>query len=583
MRQLQPSASFAQVAPHVPEARQGDGQPEAQLGLARVREVGERGAHVVALSLEDREPGCLPLAGQLGLGLLGQLEAPFGVRPPQEIAGAGLAEALGAVLPNRLEQAVPHLTVALLGDDEGCVHEPLEQLKRKLVVSVQAHAPGGRERKAGGEDGQPTEEPLLVRRQELVAPVHRLPERPVAGGAQPPPGDQEAEPVAQAGLRSRRATAPSHGLLRARARAASRRGPSRSGRHSGRSLRPRPAAAVASRARARNSVTASERSSSSAPASSGGRDERRDGIVGLSSEAERLSAGREHTELRTGGEEPLDERRAGSRRCSQLSSTSRSSEVRSSRASTSSHRKLAFLGDVERAGQLPRQQSGFGERREIDKRRRHRGSSGSVRPASSSASRVLPAPPTPVRVTSRERAQQRSELRQLGLAADEAGHRSGQVVPLDRRFRGRDLVAEDRLLEALELLARLEPDLLVQDRSRARVCGERVGLAVGAVEREHQLAPEGFPGTDDPRRASRARRRGRRRARARDRPRRAARRRACGAPGAARPRVAGRPRRRARRTGGRARDPAPRAASRRPAPPHRARGPLPRRARAPRT
>ena len=55
-------------------------------------------------------------------------------------------------------------------------------------------------------------------------------------------------------------------------------------------------------------------------------------------------------------------------------------------------------------------------------------------------------------------------------------------VELERR-----VVGEDRGLEALELGARVQPEVLDQRVAGAAVGVERVGLAAAAVEREHQL------------------------------------------------------------------------------------------------
>jgi hypothetical protein len=53
----------------------------------------------------------------------------------------------------------------------------------------------------------------------------------------------------------------------------------------------------------------------------------------------------------------------------------------------------------------------------------------------------------------------------------------------------RGIVAQDRLLEALELRGRLDPELLDQRVACSAIGLERVGLPAGPVQREHQLAP----------------------------------------------------------------------------------------------
>ena len=54
-------------------------------------------------------------------------------------------------------------------------------------------------------------------------------------------------------------------------------------------------------------------------------------------------------------------------------------------------------------------------------------------------------------------------------------------------------MAQDRLLEALQRLTRLQAELLHQLRSRQPVGLERLRLAIGPVEREHQLAAQPLP------------------------------------------------------------------------------------------
>jgi hypothetical protein len=54
----------------------------------------------------------------------------------------------------------------------------------------------------------------------------------------------------------------------------------------------------------------------------------------------------------------------------------------------------------------------------------------------------------------------------------------------------RRIVLQDRPLQASQLVAGLEPQLLRQDLARAAVCVERLGLSPAAVQREHELPVE---------------------------------------------------------------------------------------------
>ena len=54
-------------------------------------------------------------------------------------------------------------------------------------------------------------------------------------------------------------------------------------------------------------------------------------------------------------------------------------------------------------------------------------------------------------------------------------------------------MAQDRLLELLELRPRLEPELGDQRLPRVGVRIERFGLAAATVERKHELSAQAFP------------------------------------------------------------------------------------------
>ena len=86
--------------------------------------------------------------------------------------------------------------------------------------------------------------------------------------------------------------------------------------------------------------------------------------------------------------------------------------------------------------------------------------------------------------------QQRLEGGELLLATDEARQLCWEVVPFFGRRWVSNLVAQYGALERSELLARLETELLGEIGSRPPVGGECVGLSLGAVEGQHELAPE---------------------------------------------------------------------------------------------
>ena len=65
-------------------------------------------------------------------------------------------------------------------------------------------------------------------------------------------------------------------------------------------------------------------------------------------------------------------------------------------------------------------------------------------------------------------------------------------MTLRSRGRGSELLAEDGALERSQLLARMETEAFGEERACAVVRRERLDLAPGVVEREHELAPQAF-------------------------------------------------------------------------------------------
>src|SRR5205085_3342723 len=82
------------------------------------------------------------------------------------------------------------------------------------------------------------------------------------------------------------------------------------------------------------------------------------------------------------------------------------------------------------------------------------------------------------------------EIVELLRAAEERARRRRQVVTLHGFRYGGNVVPEDRGLELPELLARLEAQILIQKLPRTAIRVERVNLATGAIEREHQVMPQ---------------------------------------------------------------------------------------------
>ena len=99
------------------------------------------------------------------------------------------------VLAHSLQQPVTRDAVVLLGNHERGVDQAADQLERALPIPVETNHCRRLEREATAEDRETCQQHLLLRREQLVAPVHRLAQRLVARGRQPPPGHEEAEAV----------------------------------------------------------------------------------------------------------------------------------------------------------------------------------------------------------------------------------------------------------------------------------------------------------------------------------------------------------------------------------------------------
>ena len=191
--------------------------------------------------------------------------------------------------------------------------------------------------------------------------------------------------------------------------------------------------------------------------------------------------------------------------CSQLSRTAASpgpAETRSVVRRCSSTRRRRLGLDTERS----RDASGRRRRRRPARDRRAHAVRGNRRQSprpTSIARRVLPTPPgaddrgNAVLADERRRC---VELRPPGRSSAVVGAREG-CSPARRRVasvagppprgaaRGR-VVCEDRVLESLQLRARVDAQLFGQQRARALVGAQCVGLTPGAVQRRHQLTPQ---------------------------------------------------------------------------------------------
>ena len=156
----------------------------------------------------------------------------------------------------------------------------------------------------------PGEEPPLVVREEVKAPVHGLAQRPVAGSGRTPRRDEEPEPVVEARVDLAGATTPSPGRRRAPSRAAARPARRRSGRR--RRGWPRPGRGSGGppwpdRGTARRRPTGGRRRHRRVR----GQPERRHRVGELARDAEWLTAGRQDAQVGRRREQPGGECRGG--------------------------------------------------------------------------------------------------------------------------------------------------------------------------------------------------------------------------------------------------------------------------------
>ena len=102
-----------------------------------------------------------------------------------------------------------------LGQDEVVLGERLQPGGRAQLEIATAHAVGGGERPAAGEDREPREQALLHRRKQVVAPQQRVAQRALAGGYVARTAGQQLQPALQASedLRGRERPDPRRGEL----------------------------------------------------------------------------------------------------------------------------------------------------------------------------------------------------------------------------------------------------------------------------------------------------------------------------------------------------------------------------------
>lgn len=173
-------------------------------------EPAQRGAEVVPVAFQTREPGALCRSVQVRLRLLGKGEEILGVAPTDRLGLAAFVKLLGGVGAERFEESVTRaFVIAVFDRDEGVTDQPLDRgfgaLAGRLCPVVftphvwGAGPLGGIQVETAGEDPEPGKDAPVRRTEQTDAPVDRGTEGAVAGERRSAVVAQEAKPIVQPG------------------------------------------------------------------------------------------------------------------------------------------------------------------------------------------------------------------------------------------------------------------------------------------------------------------------------------------------------------------------------------------------
>ena len=118
---------------------------------------------------------------------------------PQLAVLTRLAQPLRSVQPHRLQHPVPAVAAAVRHRQDRPVHQARDQIDDLLTFQPRARAHCLRRLQAetAGEHAQPPPQDPLLHAEQLMAPLHRRPQRLTAPRPSPPIGRQQAKPVIQ--------------------------------------------------------------------------------------------------------------------------------------------------------------------------------------------------------------------------------------------------------------------------------------------------------------------------------------------------------------------------------------------------
>ena len=451
-------ARLAQVAALLPEAPDPDGEPDRELGVAARVGPLDGGSEVRVLALELVQRDALPLPGELRRELLGEREVRLRVACPCRLGVARRLQALQRVLADRLQHREARLAVHLAAPDEALVDE-----RRQAVEHVRRparHGLGAGEVEAPHEHGQALEQLAHGRVEELVAPHDRAAQRPLAQRDVGRASAGKVEPALEALVdrRRREEPEPRRGELDGQRHAAQVRDDRRDVRSVGdgdgeaRLHRAAPGdeqpdgleghqALGVVRAEGRRELLALV---GSEPVEVDGRGEAGHRVLLLAGDAQRGAARREDPELPGAPQQLAD---VGGRATDLLEVVEDEQRLlrRELAAEDVDRAAGGVVADPHGVRRSPAPRAPGPRCRRSPRTRPRRGTSSATLAATCSASRVLPVPPGPVRVSSRVVGEQGARLLELPLAPDERRQLGRQVVGTrverpDRREVGRQAV-----------------------------------------------------------------------------------------------------------------------------------------------
>src|SRR5262249_3769021 len=174
--------SLGDVPARRPERRERRGDPQQELAVAVLARPPDRRAEVGVVLPEARDGRLLVAASGFGIEGFGELGEPAGVTKAELVELPGGLELYRRVLADRLQHPEAGLAVGVRPPEEKALLEqriePIQDGSGRAVVT--ADALGRLGPRAADEHGQPPEQPLLLLREQAVAPVDRVAQRPLA-------------------------------------------------------------------------------------------------------------------------------------------------------------------------------------------------------------------------------------------------------------------------------------------------------------------------------------------------------------------------------------------------------------------